>query len=283
MKFDKIVLLGSNGMLGMAWQALLSSENVNYIALTRHEVDICQPNTFHHIDSDASLVINCTAFNDVDGAESKCGQAFEVNARAINSLSDYCTSINAKFVHYSTNYVFDGKKDLSCGYHENEMINPLSIYGCSKALGEYILKTSSCDYLLIRTSWLYAPWGNSFLTKMVNFDKPSIKVVNDQYASPTSCEHLASCSYSLLNASKFGTWHVTDGGMVSKYEFAVAVANFMNSFYVVLPCASTEFTNSANRPHNGVLDISNMRKELNYISNWKTNLEKAIKQLSRVI
>jgi dTDP-4-dehydrorhamnose reductase len=183
-------------------------------------------------------------------------------------------------VHFSTDYVFSG--DATEPYAVDESRKPLNAYGRSKALGEELLEDSGAAYLLIRTSWLYAPWGKNFVRTMVDLgrSRPQVRVVDDQRGRPTSAEHLCSATLQLLASEARGVFHVTDGGEASWYEFARAIFALARCSAKLEPCSSQEFPRPAPRPSYSVLDLSETEKRLGPAPLWQANLESVIARLS---
>jgi dTDP-4-dehydrorhamnose reductase len=175
-------------------------------------------------------------------------------------------------LHFSTDYVFDGA--ASTPYSVTAALHPNTAYGRSKAKGEALLVASGCEYLLVRTSWLYAPWGKNFVDTIARFarERPSMRVVNDQRGRPTSAEYLAARSLALLEHAARGTFHVTDGGECTWYEFAKAIAAGSGGTAHMEPCTTAEFPRPAPRPAYSVLDLSVTEALLGPSRAWQDNL-----------
>ena len=169
-----------------------------------------------------------------------------------------------------------------------DQTDPLNAYGRSKARGEELLEQSGARWYNIRTSWLYAPWGKNFVKTIAGLlkTKPSIKVVNDQRGRPTSAEHLASTTLQLMDVDAHpGTWHVTDGGECTWFEFAGQIRSLLaargEQVGEVLPCSSDEFPRPAKRPAYSVLDISATKAAVGEVPDWTANLAAVVKRLDR--
>jgi dTDP-4-dehydrorhamnose reductase len=287
-----ILLIGGSGMLGRAFRQLFDVQRVPYAAPTHADLDITS-NT--HLDKWVSdrrpIVVNASAWTDVDGAEANEAAATRANADAVGELLSRCIAVNALLVHYSTDYVFkgtgtplptDGPKD------------PVNAYGRSKAVGEALLEKldpQAKNHVLIRTSWLYAPWGKNFVRTIAGAarTRPALKVVNDQHGRPTSSEHLAAATLALIRAGnrRFefsspqapGAWHITDGGQCTWFDFATRIAQFANPACKVEPCGSDAFPRPAKRPAYSVMDINRSQGLLGAFPSWESNLDGVLARL----
>ncbi len=279
----RVLLVGTGGMLARAWERLLLQCSVPVVCPTLTELDLTQPETLKQtIVPGIRLVLNCAAWTDVDGAETKEAQALAVNGRGVEHLARRCREIGAMLAHYSTDYVFAGT--ASTPYRVDEPRAPLNAYGRSKAAGEVALQASGCRHLLIRTSWLYAPWGNNFVRTMTRLarTKPMLKVVNDQHGRPTSAEHLAATTLALIEKQATGTYHVTDGGQCTWYDFAVQIAAAANPQCRVEACTTAQFPRPARRPAYSVLDLSQTEALVGPMPDWRANLDDVIKRMEPV-
>jgi dTDP-4-dehydrorhamnose reductase len=260
-----VVVVGALGMLGRAWRELA--------------LDIASPESIHeHIDKKTDVVVNCAAFTDVDGAETREDEARTLNATAVGHLAEHCKKIGATLVHYSTDYVFDGQ--ATSPYPADHRRDPVNAYGRTKAGGEAVLEESGCAFLLIRTSWLYAPWARNFVLTMLRLtrERDELRVVDDQRGRPTSAQHLARTTLELLQYGQRGTFHVTDGGECTWHGFTLEIARLAGHSCKIQPRASSEFQRPAARPAYSVLDISETEDVLGPMPDWKQNLQEVIKQ-----
>ncbi len=272
-----VLLIGGGGMLGRAWRKLLQTRELHCHAPTPSELDITNPDHIARVITDKhKLVINCAAWTDVDAAETHTQDANRVNATAVGQLAQRCKQVGAKLIHYSTDYVFDGQG--TSPYTTDHPTAPVNAYGQSKLNGERLTQESGCDHLLIRTSWLYAPWGKNFVLTIASLatQRDSLRVVSDQHGRPTSVEHLADATLKLIQQNRAGTCHVTDGGQCSWYDLARQVAKRVNPNCRVEPCTTEEFPRPAKRPAYSVLDISQTEKWLGPMPDWKQNLADAL-------
>ena len=275
-----VLLISPNGMLGRAWRQLLDQQHIAYHAVSRPELDLANPASIAKaIPPEYRTVINCAAWTDVDGAESHEAQAQQVNALGPGALAAACRKTNATLVHYSTDYVFDGQ--ASAPYPVDHPRDPVNAYGQTKAQGEQRIEASGCEHLIIRTSWLYAPWGNNFVRTMAKLtaDRDTLRVVSDQHGRPTSCQHLAKVSLTLLEAQARGIYHVTDAGECTWHEFTCEIAKQLGNTCDVQPCTSAEFPRPARRPSYSVLDLSKTLAITGPLPHWRDNLAAVLAQL----
>lgn len=267
-------------MLGTAWCKLLRARGIDFQGVGRPEVDLADLATIDAaVPQGTSVVINCAAYTNVDGAEENEDLANAVNADGVAKLAARCKVVGATLVHYSTDYVFDGS--ATTPYEVDHARSPVNAYGRSKANGELFLEASGANYLLIRTSWVYAPWAKNFVLTMVAMgeSKASLNVVDDQRGRPTSAEHLAATSIKLLETGALGTFHVSDGGDCTWYEFADAIMRLQNNGCSVKPCTTADFPRPATRPAYGVLDLIKTETLVGSLASWQENLEAVLRQL----
>ena len=258
-----VLLLGGDGMLGTAWARLLQREGIGFDAPTIKEFDLASNAPAERLRSgDYAALVNCAAYTDVDGAEMHEAIATEINGHAVGRLAEACRDAGVPLVHYSTDYVFQG--DATEPYPTDRSRRPLNAYGRSKAVGEELVEASGCQHLTIRTSWLYAPWGKNFVLTMRHLcrSKEELRVVDDQRGRPTSAEHLAETSLTLLRAGApapgvDGIFHASDGGACTWHGLASAVNELAaGGRCKVHPCQTDEFPRPAVRPAYSVMDLS---------------------------
>ena len=272
----RVVVLAADGMLGTAWTRILEEHDVALGCFP--DVDITRRDSLSLLEG-ADLVVNCAAWTDVDGAEAHEEQAAAVNGAAVRVLSEICAAQDALLVHYSTDYVFSG--DADAPYAVDAPIDPVNAYGRTKALGEIGLVEGGADHILIRTSWLYAPWGKNFVRTMASLgaERDALKVVDDQRGRPTSAQHLAATSLRLVEARVRGTFHVTDGGECTWYDFAKHIVGRVNPECRVEPCSSDAYPRPAPRPRYSVLDLSATEALLGQMPRWETHVDRVLDAL----
>src|SRR6185436_6810086 len=202
------------------------------IGLGRRELDLAAPQTVQETirSLHPDLIINASAYTEVDLAETQVELAMQVNATAPGELAEVARKIGAVFIHYSTDYVFDGKSTRP--YTEDDPPNPINVYGKSKYLGEQNIQRAGGSDLIFRTSWVYSLRGNSFVNKVLGWSRKnrSLKIVSDQISSPTwarllaetTTQAIATCKYNLLDEirERRGIYHLAASGYTSRYEWA---------------------------------------------------------------
>jgi dTDP-4-dehydrorhamnose reductase len=277
------VILGGKGMLGRALRELLTQEKREFTLHDLPELDITDRAQLERaIRPSTTAVLNCAAYTNVDVAETDEANATKINGTAVKLVAQVCAERAVPLVHYSTDYVFQG--DASTPYLVDQAQAPLGAYGRSKAVGERAVWTIGGPYLLLRTSWLYAPWANNFVRTIYKFsrERDALKVVSDQRGRPTSAEHLARVSLSLLDKNVRGTLHVTDGGECTWHEFAQAIVNNAGHKAQVNACTSEEFARPAKRPAYSVLDLEPVERLLGPMPSWQSNLADVMARLEPV-
>ena len=284
MRLDKFsgtaLVLGSQGLLGRAWCRLLLNKKIQHRPLDRAVLDITDERSLaQQITSKTPLVINTAAFTDVDAAEQNPNLAQQVNATAVGYVAQRCQAVGATLIHYSTDYVFNGRS--SQPYNVAVAHDPINVYGRSKAAGEILLQASGCAHLLIRTSWLYAPWGKNFVrTILARLGQDgTVRVVTDQRGRPTSATHLARSSWELYTRGERGTFHICDEGECTWYEFAQEIARISNTSGQIQACTTADFPQAAQRPPYSVLDLTQTSTLLGTLPLWQENLAEVLREL----
>ncbi|MDB4971666.1 MAG: dTDP-4-dehydrorhamnose reductase [Myxococcaceae bacterium] len=273
-------ILGAKGMLGRALSELFTREKRPYQALDLPGFDLTRR---EHVEALVSAgptaVLNCAAYTNVDTAETDEAAATKLNGEAVALLAEVCAKHDVPLVHYSTDYVFAG--DAKTPYRVDEPHAPLNAYGRSKAVGERALWDALGPHLLLRTSWLYAPWANNFVRTIykASRERPELKVVSDQFGRPTSAEHLARATLALLDKKARGTLHVTDGGQCSWHDFASEIVRLAGHPARVHACTSAEFQRAAKRPAYSVLDLAPTEALLGPMPRWQDNLADVLTRL----
>ena len=287
----KILITGASGQLGTEIQRQLKNggsalgpvperlKNATVIATDVAELDIT--------DRDATIafvrrhqpdtIISCAAFTNVDGCETNPEAAFKVNAIGASNLAQAAERINARLIHVSTDYVFrgEGNKPLD----ESERVDPKSVYGKTKALGEEYVKNFCHRYFIVRTAWLYGYAGKNFVKTIVNAGKKfgRLEVVSDQLGNPTNAEDLAHHILQLAVSHDYGVYHCTGEGVCSWYEFASEIIRLSGVDATVAPCTSAEYSAkhpaAADRPAWSALDNRMLACTVgNHMRDWKEAL-----------
>lgn len=271
------LVIGADGMLGRGWTELLQARGVEHRATTIADLDITDPSALSaFVVEGTQWVVNCAAYTMVDAAEDHEALATEVNGHAVGRLAMRCKNVGAKLIHYSTDYVFDGTAVIP--YVTDHPRSPINAYGRSKALGEELIDRSGAEHLLVRSSWLYAPWGKNFVLTIAELarTRQKLRVVDDQRGRPTDSRKLAEVSLGLATRGERGTFHVTDGGQCTWFDLATCVAETVNPDCRVEPCTSDEFPRPAPRPAYSVLDISATEAVMGPMSPWQERVVDAL-------
>ncbi len=289
----KLLLFGKNGQLGREFQKLLPQLG-EVISLDQEDLDLCDTQTLQKVlnDQKPDLIINASAYTAVDRAETEQDKAMKVNALAPGVMAEAARRSGAAFIHYSTDYVFDGRK--TSPYLEYDTPNPLNVYGKSKLAGEGNILQAGDAYLILRTSWVYSMQGNSFVGKVLEWASKSdrLKIVDDQVSNPTWAKALAetTCSMLLQNVKHLperiregnGLYHLAGGGYTSRFEWAREIianasARTENLARTLEPVSSEEFPTPAQRPLFTALDCSKFEAAFGFrLPNWKDSLQGAM-------
>jgi dTDP-4-dehydrorhamnose reductase len=273
----EILVIGVDGMLGRCWAELLAARGIDHESTTLGELDITDPSAVDRfVTPGTQWVVNCAAYTLVDAAEEHEGLANEVNGHAVGRMAERCKAVGAKLLHYSTDYVFDG--EATEPYAIDHPRSPVNAYGRSKALGEELIERSGVEHLLVRSSWLYAPWAKNFVLTIRELSKTrqSLRVVDDQRGRPTDSRRLAEVSLALANEGSRGVFHVTDGGECTWFDLARLIVGVVNPNCQVEPCTSAEFPLPAPRPAYSVLDISAAEKVVGPLIPWEDRVRETL-------
>jgi dTDP-4-dehydrorhamnose reductase len=276
----KVLTIGALGMLGRAVRELCAREGHDFVGVDRPDFDLGSATDVERVLAGApDVVLNCAAYTNVDGAETDEAIATRINGDAVAQLAHACAARGIPLVHYSTDYVFAGEADAP--YHVDAPHAPVNAYGRSKAVGERGVWAAGGPHLVLRTSWLYAPWAANFVRTIAKAsrDRPELKVVDDQRGRPTSAEHLAAVTFALLAKGARGTLHVTDGGECTWYEFAKEIVRLAGTPAKVNPCTSAEFVRPAKRPAYSVLDLAPTEALVGPMRRWQENLADVMARL----
>ena len=273
------LISGAAGQLGLAIQRDLSSRRIPFIAASSKHLDVTNQCSVEEVLSEIipTVVINCAAWTDVNGAEVNQELAYEVNALGPKYLAIASKRIRAELVHISTDYVFSGSNQTP--WSESDEMNPISNYGLTKRDGENFVQELYGDgSFVVRTAWLYSANGNNFAKTMLNLallDDREVSVVNDQFGQPTSATDLARQIIDLvLSKSHYGIYHGTNSGQATWYEFAQSIFDLVGAnIERVIPVSSDEFLSLAKRPRFSVLGHDNWRyTKISEMRDWRLAL-----------
>jgi dTDP-4-dehydrorhamnose reductase len=251
----KTIIIGARGMLGQELAKIF--QDWNPICWDRTEIDIADRENVNKKISEINpdLVINAAAYTNVDGAETEKELVMKINGEAVGYLAEACKKCGAILIHYSTDYVFDGKNQN--GYKENDKPeNSVNAYGQSKLLGEKMLQENTDRFYLIRTSWLFGKGGKNFVETMLTLAQKNetIRVVNDQHGKPTFAVDLAKKTKKLVEGKfPFGIYHITNENTCTWHEFAKEIFKIADVNVEVTPVSSDEFPTPAKRPAYSIL------------------------------
>lgn len=291
---NKIVLLGKNGQVGQELcRTLLPLGELT--ALSRADLDL--QNTAVLLTQLAQLkphiIVNSAAYTAVDKAETEQTNAREINETAVALLADYAKKNDILLIHYSTDYVFNGKKQSP--YLEQDPTDPLNVYGSSKLAGEQAIAASGCRHLIFRTSWVYSALGKNFIKTILDLarHKQHLNVVCDQQGAPTSAELIADVSAHAINAHQKdllanGLYHLTAGGATNWCDLARYALEKTLGYPIhfslhpenIEPILSASYPTPAERPKNSRLDTTYLSNQLNLtLPNWTNHVDRMINQL----
>jgi dTDP-4-dehydrorhamnose reductase len=283
----KTVLIGADGQLGTD---LLKQEK-NLIPLTITDIDITNLSQVEQVlgQIKPEVVINTAAYNNVERAEEEPNLAFAVNALGAENLALICRKLDAALVHFSTDYVFSGQK--SSPYLENDLSEPTSAYGKSKLEGEKKVADYLSKYFIVRTSGLFGAagcmgkGGTNFVEGMINKAKPgqSLRVVNDEIFSPTYSYDLAAKVLQIISKKYYGTYHITNGGQCSWYEFAEKIFELLMMKVDLSAITMDEYKTGAKRPKFSVLGHGHLKMlGMDDLRSWEEALKAYLRETERL-
>lgn len=249
----KILITGANGQLGHDLTRVLGSAHDIYPFDLNLDITDSLAVVGKVRDIKPEIIVNSAAYTDVDGCETNAETAYRVNAVGSQNMALAAKLVSAPLVTISTDFVFDGTK--AAPYDEFDRPNPRSVYGRSKFAGEELVKAVLPEHYIIRTSWLYGRDGHNFVKTILRLadERDELKVVNDQIGSPTYCHDLAVRISELMTTGWYGTFHVTNAGSCSWYEFACTILAIAGKDIPVKPVTTVELNRPAFRPANSVL------------------------------
>ena len=290
-----IWLIGNKGMLGQQVEKLFKRKRLSYLASDK-EVDITNYPILKEFTKNIKLawIINCSGYTDIDKAEKEIEKAFLINRDGVRNISKIAAEKQAKLIHISTDYVFNGEKNTHLSYTEDDKTEPINIYGESKLAGEREIKGTLKNYFIIRTAWLYGIGGKNFVSTMLTLfkEKEEIKVVSDQWGSPTYTVDLAEVILKMINNDfdKFGIYHFTNEGVTNWYEFARAIYDKSkgldliggNRKVEIKNIKTEDYSTAARRPKRSILSKDKIKKEFNVkIRDWEEALDDFLNIFSR--
>ena len=291
-----ILVTGANGQLGNEMRIVAKGSNDHYVFTDVNQVegqetvylDITDIDAIRKsvVDNNIDIIVNCAAYTNVDAAESNEPLAEKLNALAPKNLATVMAERKGLLVHISTDYVF-GQEPYNTPCREDQKGTPTGIYGLTKLHGEQNIIASGCNYLIIRTAWLYSEFGKNFCKTMLNLTatKPQLKVVFDQVGTPTYALDLANAIYDIVSGRKFegnsGIYHYSNEGVCSWFDFTKMIAEYSGQTACdVQPCHSDEFPSPVKRPAFSVLDKTKIKQTFSVkVPYWTDSLKKCINNL----
>ena len=294
----KILLFGKNGQVG--WELNRSLQPLGEIVvLDIEDVDFSEPESLRQIvqDVNPNVIVNAVAYTAVDKAEEEEELALNINGVAPGVLAEEALKLNALLVHYSTDYVFDGTK--STPYVETDSPNPINAYGRTKLAGEIAVQSSGCDYLILRTSWVYASRAHNFMLTMLKLaqEREELSIVSDQIGAPTSARLIADITILCLQqeikekregAFTSGLYHLTASGHTSWHGFTEEIVNLAKNrlnmslkIKEIKAIPTTDYPTPAKRPMNSQLELKKLSDMFGVeMPDWKKTLELCIEELA---
>jgi len=294
----KILLLGKNGQVG--WELQRSLQPIgDIIALNANSPEYCGDltnlaglaDTIQKVQPD--VIVNSAAYTAVDKAQAEPELAKSVNALAPGVLAKEAFNINALLIHYSTDYVFDGKGQEP--WTETDIAAPLNVYGETKLLGEQLIQNSGCQHIILRTSWVYGTRGKNFIKTMMQLakERDSLSVIDDQSGAPTGADLIADITAHIIPMAKSraelsGLYHLVSAGETSWYRYACFVLDFVQKSGVSLKVAvdsikavpTDAFPTPAKRPYNSRLNTEKVQKTFSLnLPIWQTGVQRALTEI----
>lgn len=282
----KILVTGAAGQLGSELRNILEKRMPGITLYTDiHELDLTNDEAVKRfiIDNEISHVVNCAAYTSVEKAEQEQALCTKINTDTVKNIAATASDYGIKVIHISTDYVFDGTAHTP--YKESEKVNPISTYGTTKRKGEMVLLSMCPDAIIIRTSWLYSPYGNNFVKTMMRLGKErnELSVVCDQIGTPTYALDLAKAIYAILTARQWipGIFHFSDEGACSWYDFTKAIHRIAGiTSCQVSPILTDDYPTAAARPPYSVLDKTKIKRTYGItIPHWEESLKECIERI----
>ncbi len=287
---DKVIILGGKGMLGTDVTAECKSRGINFEVFDLPDFDITNEHQLAAVARDAQTIINCAAYTNVDKAETETELAFRVNTEAVGQLSAFARKTGAWVLHISTDFVFDGTSGKP--YTEKDIPHPINAYGRTKLAGERLLVENRCRYCIMRVEWTYGLAGDNFVKKFLQkartlasaklgeAGQKEMKVVDDQFGSPTATTEAAKAVCDLMQKKPKGIYHFASQGYVSRLGVAEFITQTLGLDVQLTPCKTSDYPSAAARPLNSRFDCTKIRPLLHGpIKPWQTSLKEFLKLL----
>ena len=283
----KILITGINGQVGHALMRALTNHEL--IGLTRQDCDLTNLDQIRQVidNHQPELIINTAAYTKVDQAEDEPELAFQINRDAPRVMAEKAHEYDIPIIHFSTDYVFDGQKELP--YTEEDLPNPLGIYGQSKLAGEEAIKEVNGKYYIFRTSWVYSGMGHNFYLNIQRIigEQNELKVVNDQLGAPTSSLFIAKQIKKIipkLSGENRGIYHLVPNGSCTWFDFARVILNSSKHYHSekkIIPVTSDQYPTKAKRPSNSCLSNNKIQKAIMVeFDDWKSVFLESFKNIN---
>lgn len=297
MQFKKIVLTGVNGQVGHALQQAFAQHNIAVITLDRAQLDLTDVDAIRSVvrNYQPDLIINPAAYTAVDKAESEPDLAYAINAQAPQVLAEEAAKIGAKLIHFSTDYVYSGTQLTP--YLEQDLTQPLSVYGKSKLAGEEAIRASGVQHLIFRTSWVYGAYGKNFMNTILRLaaEREALRIVADQYGAPTSSHSIADAVLAVLKVwtGQSGVYHLVNAGETTWHGFAQAIVEVYAQLGLTPPLktpvqnvqsiTTLEYPTPAARPANSRLNCEKLKQDFGVtLPHWRESLQSELASLNYV-
>jgi len=280
-----ILVTGCNGQLGNSIRVLSAAYPFCHFLFTDIDtLDLSDEDVVRSFfrKNTVSYIINCAAYTAVDKAEDEEALCHKINCDVVRTLGEMATEYDAKMIHISTDYIFDGTNNQP--YEETDRACPISVYGRTKLAGEEALLSVCPDAIIIRTAWLYSEYGNNFVKTMLRLgnERDELSVVFDQIGTPTYAGDLAAAILSIIDAKTFapGIYHYSNDGVCSWCDFAVKVMQVANLSCLIIPIETKDYPTPASRPHYSVLSKTKIKNTYHIeIPHWEASLRKMLSGL----
>lgn len=278
----KILVAGGKGQLGTDCVRVFR-ETHEVLAIDLDELDITRLADLEALVRKfmPNIIINCAAYTQVDNCETEKDLAWNVNVIGTENLVKCVEKHGCRLIHISTDYVFDGSKRIPESYVETDEPNPVSCYGKTKYESEKVVRCAADRHVIVRTAWMYGVNGHNFLKTMLNLalknPEDEIKVVDDQYGSPTWSYRLALQIQSIIDADARGIYHATAEGYCTWFELAEYFLNKIKVPHNIVPCTSEEYPTPAKRPINSILENRHLKeKGINVMPQWQDDIDRFV-------
>ncbi len=290
----KVLVVGASGQLARSLLAADLVQAFDVLSASRPLTDLTKPETITKALTDhrPQFVINAAAYTQVDNAETQSAEAFAVNAQGVRHLANTCAARNIPLIHVSTDYVYDGKKAEV--YDETDATDPVGVYGKSKLAGEEAIREAGGPHVILRTAWVYSPYGNNFVKTMLRLAKANdkLRVVNDQHGCPTYAPHLAEGIIRIIEKLEhaqsvdelWGTYCMAGGGETSWHDFACEIfsqsQNLGGPSAKLTPIPTADYPTSAQRPENSCLNCDKLERSFGIrLPHWKQGTASCVARL----